>query len=74
MLILSTCFYIVKSKFDVNTYINWFKNFLTNVKQFKLVVYTNVESVNYIYPYCIGNKNIKVVIKDFEKFYNYKYK
>lgn len=73
MLILSTCFYIVKSKFDVNTYVNWFKNLLTNIKKFKLVVYTNTESYNYIYPYCDGNKNIKIVLKDFEKFYNFKY-
>lgn len=74
MLILSTCFYIVKSKFDVETYVNWFKNLLTNVKKFKLFIYTNLESIDYLKPFCIGNDNITLIIKEFDKFHNFKYK
>lgn len=77
MITFITCFYIVKSKFDVNTYKNWIKNFITNVKNFNLVIYTDKESY-YIFNDFIdtisNNPNIKIIIKPFTEFYNYKYK
>ncbi len=71
----STCFYIIKSKFDPNTYINWINNFLSiisNKSNFNLVIYTDDNSKKYIYTK--DNIKIKVIIKPIEQFYNYKYK
>lgn len=69
----STCWYIVKSKFDTEVYKKWFSNFLGNVHNFYLVIYTNKESYKMLKKY---NKqpNIKIVLVEFEEFYNYKYK
>ena len=68
----STCFYIIKSKFDPSVYIEWMNNFFSIVKNFFLVVYTDENSSKYINT----NKNphIKVIIKPFEEFTNYQYK
>ena len=73
MLILSTCFYLVKNKYNLESYIEWMKNLLLNVIKFKLVVYKNKESCIYIKDFCKDNNNITIVIKEFEEFYNYKY-
>jgi hypothetical protein len=48
-------------------------NMLANVNNYYLVVYTNKESYKDIEKYS-SNKNIKIVLKEFENFYNYKYK
>jgi hypothetical protein len=47
-------------------------NFISIVKHFNLVIYTDEKSVKYIDTK--ENKRIKVIIKPFEQFYNYKYK
>lgn len=44
----SSCFYILKSKFDETTYINWMNNFISIVNEFYLVIYTDESSVKYI--------------------------
>lgn len=67
----SSCFYIIKSKFDPNTYINWMNNFLSIVNNFNLVIYSDDNSVKYIDTK--GNPKIKVIIKPIDKFHNYKY-
>ena len=68
----STCFYIIKSKFDASIYIEWMSNFLSIVHEFNLVIYTDEST----YPYIpiINNPRIIVVILPIEQFYNYKYK
>jgi len=70
----SSCFYIIKSKFDPAIYIEWMNNFISIVNNFNLVIYTDENSYKYI-PEC-GNHNprIIIVIKPLEQFYNYKYK
>ena len=68
----SSCFYIIKSKFDPSTYINWMNNFISIVNNFNLVIYTDENSSQYINVK--GNPKIKVIIKPIEHFYNYKYK
>ena len=68
----SSCFYIIKSKFQPNNYIEWMNNFLSIVNHFNLVIYTDDDSSKYINTN--GNSSIKVIIKPIEKFYNYKYK
>jgi hypothetical protein len=68
----SSCFYILKAKFDFNTYISWMNNFLSIVNNFNLVIYTDEKSYKYINTN--NNPNIKIIIKPLENFYNYKYK
>ena len=68
----SSCFYILKSKFGAETYIQWMNNFISIVNNFNLVIYTNESSSQFIDTK--NNKNIKIVIKPFTEFYNYKYK
>jgi len=65
----ATCWYNMKSKFNKNTYKNWITNFLYNVDNFNLVIFTNKESFSFINE--IINKNnthIKIIIKEFEEF------
>ena len=68
----STCFYILKSKFNHFVYITWMNNFISIVNNFNLVIYTDENSSKYIDTK--KNPNIKVVIKPLQNFYNYKYK
>ena len=68
----SSCFYILKSKFDETTYINWMNNFISIVNEFYLVIYTDEKSVNHIDTK--NNPRIKIIIKPVYQFYTYKYK
>jgi len=68
----TSCFYIIKSKFDPNIYIEWMNNFISIVNNFNLVIYTDISSSKYID--IKNNPNIKIIIKPIEQFYNYKYK
>ena len=70
----STCWYILKSKFGKSRYEKWFSNYLSNVKNHYLVIYTNEESKSMLLPYIKNNTNIKLVTLDIEDFYNYQYK
>lgn len=71
-LTLSSCFYIIKSKFPSNQYIEWMNNFISIVDKFNLVIYTDEHSTKYIDAK--NNNKIKIVIRPLEHFYNYKYK
>jgi len=68
----SSCFYIIKSKFDPQIYIEWMNNFISIVNKFNLVIYTDENSVNYIDVK--NNPKIKIIIKPLCNFYNYRYK
>lgn len=68
----SSCFYIIKSKFDTRVYISWMNNFISIVNHFNLVIYTDENSSKHINTH--GNPKIKVIIKPIEQFYNFKYK
>ena len=70
----STSWYILKSKFDKSKYEKWFSNYLKNVKNHNLVVYTNEESQTMLLPYIQDNPNIKLIIFNIEEFYNYQYR
>jgi hypothetical protein len=75
LITFSTCWYILKSKFPINTYIEWIKNFLSIVNEFNVVIYTDSKSFNTIKPLIdFTNKKIKIIIKPIEEFYLYKYK
>ena len=69
----STCWYIFKCKFDIDTYQSWMDNMLANVRNYYLIVYSDETSSIHIEKY-LKNPNIKLVIKPYEEFYNYKYK
>ena len=68
----SSCFYIIKSKFEPDIYIQWMNNLISIVNHFNLVIYTDLNSVKYINT--TNNTKIKIIIKPIEEFYNYKYK
>lgn len=68
----SSCFYIIKSKFDASTYVYWMNNFLSIVNQFNLVIYTDENSLKYIDTK--GNTRIKIIVKPLEQFHHYQYK
>ena len=70
----SSCFYIMKSKFDPNISVSWANNFLSIVNNFNLIIYTDEESYKYIPSIYTNNSRIQVIIKPFQNFYNYKYK
>jgi hypothetical protein len=72
ILTFSSCFYIIKSKFDASTYVYWMNNFISIVNHFNLVIYTDENSFKYIDTK--GNPRIKVVIKPLDQFHHYQYK
>ena len=67
---LSTCWYIIKAKFDPSIYKQWIHNMLSNVNNYNLVVYCDITSYSYIESY-LHNPRIKAVIKPFEMFSTY---
>lgn len=73
-LINISAFYILGSKFSVNIYESWISNFILNVKKFNLVIFCNEDSKKLLTKYINNNKNIKLIVWDFNQFYNYKYK
>jgi len=62
----------MESKFEPSKYINWMQNIISIVNNFNLVIYTDENTLKYIN--INNNPKIKVIIKNFDKFYNYKYK
>ena len=68
----STCFYILKSKFDANQYSVWADNFIGIVNNFNLVIYTDEYSSKFINTQ--GKPNVRVILKPVEQFHNYKYR
>lgn len=77
MITLSTCFYIVKSKFEVKKYTQWMHNFISNVYNFNLVIYTNKASYSVFSPFqdiINNNPKILIIFRELEEFYTYKYK
>lgn len=69
----SSCFYIIKSKFDPSVYVKWMNNLLSIVHNFNLVIYTDENSSKHI-NVDPNNKHIKVIILPLESFHNYRYK
>lgn len=65
----ATCWYKLKSKFDINTYKTWMSNFLNNANNFNLVIFTNQESISLIDEIVDkNNKNIVIIIKEYQEF------
>ena len=49
----STCWYIVKSKFSVTTYLEWINNLFSIINNFNLVLYTDISGFNSLKPILI---------------------
>lgn len=62
-LTLSTCWYNMKSKFTTETYKMWISNFICNVHNFYLVIYTNSESISLLNDILANNSNKKIRIQ-----------
>lgn len=70
----ATCWYnFDNKKFEKTIYLDWIRNFFKICNNFNCVVFTDENSINDIKQF-INKKNIKIVIKLIENFYNYKYK
>ena len=75
LITLSTCWYILKSKFDIKTYLRWITNLLSIVSNFNLVIFTDHNSLKTLINLIdFTNKKIKIILKPFDCFYTYKYK
>lgn len=68
----SSCFYILKSKFDPEVYVEWMNNIISIVNNFNLVIYTDENSFAYINTR--ENPKIKIIIKPINSLYKYKEK
>lgn len=75
----STCLYNLKNRHSSDKHIGWMQGFIPIVNRFNLVIYTDEESSNVIkkeFEKLDSKKTkglIKVIIKPFTEFYNYKY-
>lgn len=72
MLTLVTAWYNFKAKFNIEVYRKWISNLLLNVKEFKLIIFTNEESKWLIEDNI--NINLKIIILEIEDFYGYQFK
>jgi hypothetical protein len=76
----SSCWYIVKSKFPVTTYLEWINNLFSIINNFNLVIYTDINGLNSLKPmlitenYIKNQDKIKIIIKPMTEFYGYRYK
>tara|TARA_A100001015_G_scaffold270104_1_gene322372 strand:- start:1635 stop:2441 length:807 start_codon:yes stop_codon:yes gene_type:complete len=66
-----TCWYQFKAKFDNYTYENWIDNMLSNVNNYKLVVFTDEDGYKQLKKY--EQPNVKIIIKPYTKFYGYQF-
>lgn len=77
MITFSTCFYIVKSKFMLNTYVEWISNFLSMITDtFNVVLYTDDATLLFLRNHIEVKESLhlKIVIKPFHEFYTYQYR
>lgn len=76
--IATTAWYLFKAKFDHTVYISWIFNLISCVNNYKLVIYTDQEGHAFLQKYfghiLSTSPNIRIVFKEFENFYCYKYK
>jgi hypothetical protein len=74
----STCLYNLKNRHGADKHIEWMRGFIRIVNRFYLVIYTDEETYDFIVTE-VNKVNpetrsrIKIVIKPYTDFYNYKY-
>jgi hypothetical protein len=59
LITFSTCWYIVKSKFSIEQYLEWIHNLFSIVNNFNLVIYTDINGYNSLKPLILTNKFCK---------------
>jgi hypothetical protein len=74
----STCWYNLKNRHGTDKHIEWMRGFIRIVNRFYLVIYTDKETYNFVVNEvqkldAETGSRIKVVIKPYTEFYNYKY-
>lgn len=74
MLTLVSCWYILKSKFDINEYKTWISNLLLNVRNFNLVIFTDSKSKYMLDLFVNDNPKIKIIVLEIEDLFCYKFK
>ena len=72
MITFVTCWYELDCKFDRATYLCWINNFLYNITNCYLIIFSDLKSSKIIIPF-LNNKNIRLVLKPINDFFNYKY-
>ena len=72
MITFVTCWYELDCKFDRATYLCWINNFLSNITNCYLIIFSDLKSSKIIIPF-LNNKNIRLVLKPINDFFNYKY-
>ena len=73
LITFSTCWYNFKAKFDASVYHSWIHNMLSNVNNYYLVIYTDLEGSSVLQPYS-ENPRIRIIIKPYTDFYYYQHK
>lgn len=71
-IVFYTLIYKIKSKFDFEKYEEWGKNFINNMKDQTLVIYTDNNTYN-ILKNIFDHNNIKIIILELNNFTYYKY-
>ena len=69
MLTLVSALYILDSKFNIETYESWMCNLLTNVNNFRIIIYTNNETYPILALYECDK--VIIVIKELEELSTY---
>jgi hypothetical protein len=72
-IVFTTAWYHFKAKFDASIYEKWMDNFLSNVHNFYLVIYTDDFSSQLLQKY-MENPRIRIVLLPYTEFHNYRYK
>lgn len=73
----ATCWYVLNSKFPIETYLGWMQHLLCDVNTFYLVVFTDAEGEQMLrqhFSTYLNQPNLKIVQKPYKEWYNYKYK
>ena len=74
MITFVSAFYILKSKFAPEKYIEWITYLLSNIKIFNLVIFCDKNTHPFLEKVLPKNAHIKLIILEKESFYNYKYR
>jgi hypothetical protein len=74
MITFVSSFYQIKSKFPIETYIQWASNFINETMNFNLVLYSDKNSYLYIEYLFKNNSKVKVIVKELEEFNLYSLK
>ena len=70
----ATGWYALKSKFPIETYLEWMTYLFQSVQNYYLVIFTDAEGEKTLKTHFPSHPLIKIVIKPCEEWFNYRYK